>query len=238
MQISKRLQAVSDMVASGSCLADVGTDHGYIPIYLVEEKRIPSAIAMDINRGPLSRARENIERNGLSDQIETRLSDGLDALLPGEADTIVIAGMGGPLAVEILKRGRAVLESCRDLILQPQSEIWTVRRYLDENGWRIRRENMILEEGKYYPMLLASRGNSEALDIVKLFYGPRLLEKRHPVLLDYLKKEREKLREVRGKLSVSGSEKAAERKREIQKLQEINGRALELFQEAQADTRI
>lgn len=238
MQISKRLQAVSDMVASGSCLADVGTDHGYIPIYLVEEKRIPSAIAMDINRGPLSRARENIERNGLSDQIETRLSDGLDALLPGEADTIVIAGMGGPLAVEILKRGRAVLESCRDLILQPQSEIWTVRRYLDENGWRIRRENMILEEGKYYPMLLASRGNSEALDIVKLFYGPRLLEKRHPVLLDYLKKEREKLREVREKLSVSGSEKAAERKREIQKLQEINGRALELFQEAQADTRI
>ena len=149
MQISKRLQAVSDMVASGSCLADVGTDHGYIPIYLVEEKRIPSAIAMDINRGPLSRARENIERNGLSDQIETRLSDGLDALLPGEADTIVIAGMGGPLAVEILKRGRAVLESCRDLIFQPQSEIWTVRRYLDENGWRIRRENMILEEGKY-----------------------------------------------------------------------------------------
>lgn len=238
MQISKRLQAVSDMVASGSCLADVGTDHGYIPIYLVEEKRIPSAIAMDINRGPLSRARENIERNGLSDQIETRLSDGLDALLPGEADTIVIAGMGGPLAVEILKRGRAVLESCRDLILQPQSEIWIVRRYLDENGWRIRRENMILEEGKYYPMLLASRGNSEALDIVKLFYGPRLLEKRHPVLLDYLKKEREKLREVREKLSVSGSEKAAERKREIQKLQEINGRALELFQEAQADTRI
>lgn len=238
MQISKRLQAVSDMVASGSCLADVGTDHGYIPIYLVEEKRIPCAIAMDINRGPLSRARENIERNGLSDQIETRLSDGLDALLPGEADTIVIAGMGGPLAVEILKRGRAVLESCRDLILQPQSEIWTVRRYLDENGWRIRRENMILEEGKYYPMLLASRGNSEALDIVKLFYGPRLLEKRHPVLLDYLKKEREKLREVREKLSVSGSEKAAERKREIQKLQEINGRALELFQEAQADTRI
>ncbi len=238
MQISKRLQAVSDMVASGSCLADVGTDHGYIPIYLVEEKRIPCAIAMDINRGPLSRARENIERNGLSDQIETRLSDGLDALLPGEADTIVIAGMGGPLAVEILKRGRAVLESCRDLILQPQSEIWIVRRYLDENGWRIRRENMILEEGKYYPLLLASRGNSEALDAVRLFYGPRLLEKRHPVLLDYLKKEREKLREVREKLSVSGSEKAAERKREIQKLQEINGRALELFQEAQADTRI
>ena len=77
MQISERLRAVSDMVASGSCLADVGTDHGYIPIYLVSEGRIPKAIAMDINLGPLSRARENIETGGLSGKIETRLSNGL-----------------------------------------------------------------------------------------------------------------------------------------------------------------
>ncbi|HIR12388.1 MAG TPA: SAM-dependent methyltransferase [Candidatus Choladousia intestinavium] len=232
MQISERLRAVSDMVASGSCLADVGTDHGYIPIYLVSEGRIPKAIAMDINLGPLSRARENIETGGLSGKIETRLSNGLDALAPGEADTIIIAGMGGPLAVEILKRGREALKSCRSLILQPQSEIWNVRRYLDENEWRIQEENMILEEGKFYPMLRAGREGSEKLDQVQLFYGPRLLERRHPVLLSYLKKEREKLKEVREKLARSESSRAEDREREIRKLQNINGRALELFQEA------
>ena len=107
--------------------------------------------------------------------------------------------------MEILKRGREALKSCRSLILQPQSEIWNVRRYLDENEWRIQEENMILEEGKFYPMLRAGREGSEKLDQVQLFYGPRLLERRHPVLLSYLKKEREKLKEVREKLARSES---------------------------------
>lgn len=89
MQISKRLEAVAGMVTSGSFLADIGTDHGYIPIYLVEHKRIPKAIAMDVNRGPLEKAKEHILQAGLQDKIETRLSDGLEKLKPDEAESIL-----------------------------------------------------------------------------------------------------------------------------------------------------
>ena len=105
MQISKRLEAVADMVTSGCRIVDVGTDHGYIPIFLTEAGKITHAIAGDVNRGPLQKAVEHISQYGLEEQIETRLSDGLAAVQPGEADSIIIAGMGGPLTVRILKEG-------------------------------------------------------------------------------------------------------------------------------------
>lgn len=143
------------MVSSGFRLADVGTDHAYIPIYLVQNGTVPQAIAMDINRGPLLRAEENIRRYGLEAHIETRLSDGLEKLQAAEADTILIAGMGGLLVVRILENGRDVLKGCRELVLQPQSEIRSVRAWLEETGWKIDREDLIFEEGKYYPMLHA-----------------------------------------------------------------------------------
>ena len=103
MQLSKRLLEVSGLVSYGSRLADVGTDHGYIPIWLTEQGAIRSAVAMDINRGPLLRAQENIRRHRLEEKIKTRLSDGVAELRPGEADSVVIAGMGGSLMVKILK---------------------------------------------------------------------------------------------------------------------------------------
>lgn len=157
MQISRRLQAVSGMVTSGFRLADVGTDHGYIPIELVRSGRVPHAVAMDINRGPLLRAQENIRRYGLEGQIETRLSDGLHALAPGEADSVVIAGMGGLLVVRILQEGSAALEGVRELILQPQSELRSVRLYLEEAGYEIADEDLVCEDGKFYPMMRAVR---------------------------------------------------------------------------------
>ena len=106
MQLSKRLQAVADLVTPGSRLADVGTDHGYVPIWLYEQGIIPSAIAMDLREGPLNRAKENIAVHDLSDGITVRLSDGLEKLLSGEADSIVIAGMGGMLVKKILFPGK------------------------------------------------------------------------------------------------------------------------------------
>lgn len=157
MQISKRLQAVADMVSWGSRLADVGTDHGYVPIFLVLENRIPSAVAMDINQGPLERARLHIRQYGLEKSVETRLSDGLAKLLPGEADSILIAGMGGMLTVRILEGGRKVLQGAKELILQPQSDIREVRLFLKKNGYRIEAENMVEEDGKFYPMMRAVR---------------------------------------------------------------------------------
>ncbi|MCC8138317.1 MAG: class I SAM-dependent methyltransferase [Clostridiales bacterium] len=163
MKLSKRLLAVAAMVTPGSVLADIGTDHAYIPIYLVENNLVPRAFAMDVNRGPLARAAEHIHGHGLDDRIETRLSDGLAALQPGEARSIVIAGMGGALTVRILRSGRRLFREeqgvcAPELILQPQSEVPQVRAYLEEAGFSVVREDMVMEEGKYYPMMKAVPG--------------------------------------------------------------------------------
>ena len=108
MQLSKRLSAVAGLVTRGNRLVDVGCDHGYLPVYLYLNHMIPSAIAMDVRPGPLSRAEEHIAQYGLGEYIETRLSDGLAALGTDEGDTLVIAGMGGPLMERILTEGRTV----------------------------------------------------------------------------------------------------------------------------------
>ena len=137
MQLSKRLRAVADFVTPQGRLADVGTDHAYVPICLMEEKKISGAIAMDIVDGPLQRARENIAAHHLETQIETRKSDGLEALRPGEVDTIVIAGMGGLLICRILEQGREVAATVPEWVLEPQSDTDKVRAYLLEQGYHI-----------------------------------------------------------------------------------------------------
>ena len=120
MQLSERMRRLTCLVTEGNRLADVGTDHGYVPIALVKAGRIPSAVAMDVNRGPLARARAHIRESGLSTYIETRLSDGLAQLEPGEAETVMIAGMGGMLTIRILENGAHCLDTVQELVLQPQ----------------------------------------------------------------------------------------------------------------------
>ena len=153
IRLSKRLTLLSQMVTEGHVLADVGTDHGYIPIYLLKQGKIPRAIAMDIRQGPLLRAREHIEEYDLGGYIETRLSDGVSSLHEGEADTILIAGMGGGIILHILEKGRNVIESAKELILQPQSEMERVREYLFQMGYEITREEILCEDGKFYQMI-------------------------------------------------------------------------------------
>ena len=146
VQISRRLCAIADMVTEGNRLVDVGCDHGYLPVYLKLQGRIPGAIATDVAEGPLSRARAHIEQYGLGSYIETRRCDGLADIGHGEGDTLVIAGMGGPLMERILADGRSVWEDFQEMILQPQSDIPHFRHFLLENGFRITEEEMILEE--------------------------------------------------------------------------------------------
>ena len=153
MQLSLRLSAIADLVTEGNRLVDVGCDHGYLPVYLIQQKKIPSAIAMDVRKGPLSRAQEHIRQYGLEEYIQTRLSDGLEGLKAGEGDTLVIAGMGGPLMERILTDGRSVRNSFSELILQPQSDIPHFRRFIQSEGWEITEEKMVEEDGKFYPMM-------------------------------------------------------------------------------------
>lgn len=216
IQLSMRLSAVADMVTITGILADVGTDHGYIPVFLAGEKRIQRAIAMDVNQGPLKRAQEHIRQYGLEDRISTRLSDGLEALRPGEADSIVIAGMGGALMKRILAQGEEAARTAKELILQPQSEIMEFRRFLWESNYEITEENMVFEDGKYYPMMRVEKGSESPYSEVELLYGRNLLQRRHPVLKSYLEfvvKEKEKVLES---LKASTTERAKERALEVE----------------------
>lgn len=194
IHLSKRLKALANMVTDGNRLADIGTDHGYIPIYLCQTGKIPSALAMDIGKGPLQQAQTHIAEHGLSEQIKTRLSDGMAALQFGEADTILIAGMGGGLVMKILSEGAEKLTGKEELILQPQSEIALVRGFLRVRNFQILNEDMILEDGKYYPMMKVSQ--QKAAEQTKILpqevadaFGPVLLQKRHPVLKEWLERE-------------------------------------------------
>lgn len=205
MELSKRLQTVAAAVTPGHRIADVGTDHGYVPIYLVKNGLCPSACAMDVNKGPLARAEEHIGQEGLSDKIATRLSDGLAGLSPDETDTVVIAGMGGELICRILKNAPEFLKAGMEFILQPQSEWFKVRHLLHDAGYHIAGEWFLKEDGKYYVVikaLPAPAGQRESYtDEFHYAYGACLLREQNPVLLEYLQKEQQKKKSILARMA-------------------------------------
>ncbi len=215
MKLSDRLRQVADMVTPCGVVADVGTDHGYVPIYLIKHNLCKKAIAMDINEGPLERAKGNICREHLVDCIETRLSDGLSELRAGEADTVVIAGMGGELMVRILKDGIYVLNQVSELILSPHSELEMVRRYLIENNYSIADENMLIDEEKYYTIMKVSHGTEEPYSDMEFRYGRRLIHKKDHVLCEYLKQEKNKYNQIAQRLQENATDNAKSRLEEI-----------------------
>ncbi|MCM1541648.1 MAG: class I SAM-dependent methyltransferase [Blautia sp.] len=148
--ISGRMRMLADLVTAGSRVADVGCDHGFLSIYLVQTGKCPGCLAMDVRKGPLSGAEEHIAAYGLTDYIETRLSDGLAAYHMGEAQTLICAGMGGRLMEKIITEGGKKSRSFRELILQPQSEIPEFRIFLRNAGYRITEEDAVCEDGKFY----------------------------------------------------------------------------------------
>lgn len=247
MELSKRLSAVAALVTPGKRIVDIGTDHAYIPIYLIEKKRCLSAVAMDVNAGPLERAGEHIREAGFQKEIELRLSDGLEQLKPGEADCAVIAGMGGGLVMRILSGHPETTCSLQECILQPQSEIAKVRAFLLENGFVFQDEDMVLDDGKYYPMMKvlppeymnvqknpeekkadtremsgsAGKGQAGETDIcgwteTELRYGRILLEKRHPVLKDFLEREYTLQKRILAGIADKNGQKIEKRKQELQ----------------------
>ena len=216
MELSKRLQAVADLVSEGQVVADVGTDHGYIPIYLLETKKCETAIAMDINKGPLLRAKEHIAEHGLTQKIQVKLSDGVEALSVGECDCVVVAGMGGALAVKIMEEGREIFKSLKEFVLQPQSELAKVRQYLWENEYCVIAEDMVLEDGKFYPMMKVKTGLSNPYSQVELHCGRELLAQNHPVLKMFLEKEMQTKKMILKNLESESGEHIENRKKELQ----------------------
>lgn len=239
MQLSKRLQAVADLVTPGNKVADVGCDHAYTAIYLIKNQLSPYVIAMDVNQGPLNKAKENIIRYGIAEsEIDIRKSNGLERLKEGEADTILIAGMGGALINQILLNNREVAYTAKELVLQPQSEISLVRSLLQESGFLITKENMIKEDDKYYVMMRAqTKADSEVLEAYQLrtdeelYYGRILIEARHPVLKEFLIKERSQYIQILKALQPEATENAIKRQRELKEKIKLIENTLNYYEE-------
>lgn len=206
ISLSDRLSMVSSLLGNANVIADVGCDHGYLPIYLLESGAYLSAIAMDVNEGPLRKARENIRLHNLSERIDIRLSDGVSRLTVGEADSISICGMGGNVMMHIFDCGEIVFKSTPVIVIQPQSEYALLRKYLLENGYVFDDEDIVFEDGKYYfawklhydkdvsnksdsyAIATTCDSGNAALDYsdVKFCYSPILYERGDKVYKDYL----------------------------------------------------
>lgn len=221
---------LADMVTRGNRLADVGCDHGFLSIYLVQAGICPGALAMDVREGPLNAARRHVEEAGLAKYIELRCSDGLKKYEAGEADTLVCAGMGGRLMERILTESLEKVRRMGEMILQPQSEIAEFRIFLRKAGFAIVQEDAVFEEGKYYFAMKARSNDSVASAVTseeqRLYdlFGEKLLRGKNPVLLQYLKQREGYLTQLEETLSTAGSEKAVLRLREVRReLSEIEG---------------
>ena len=239
-RLSRRLLTVAGMMPKCVCVCDVGTDHGYLPIYLINEGVCDIAYALDVRKGPLSRAISHVQEAGLSDRITLMLSDGLDALmdekkgnLPDRTlpDVIVMAGMGGPLMEDILTRGSTIARSAKKLVLSPQSHVPEFRGFLYDEGYHIADERMVYEDGKYYFILLvepdtsnnkSKSENAAAPTAAELRYGAPLIKRRDPILWDYLDAELLRLKKVEAQLNQSGvTDRLSEIEEEISIIEKI-----------------
>ncbi len=221
--LSKRMQSVADRISHGLRLADVGCDHGYLSIWLCQTDKIPSAIAMDVNKGPLLRAEQNVALYGLEDRISFRLSDGLMELSPGEVDSVAIAGMGGMLTIRILDAREDILAGIKELVLEPQSDVEGVRRYLLQKGFVITDEDFVFEDGKFYPIIRAvhkedaseAAGSESVEEELQMKFGGILLQNRQPVLKEYLEKTLTQTEELIRRLEKKPTEKGLARAEEL-----------------------
>ncbi len=236
MQLSKRLKTVAELVTPGNRVADVGCDHAYTSIYLAKHKISSYIIAMDINQGPLDRAEENIIKYQCEELIEVRKSDGLRKLMPNEADTIIIAGMGGGLTSQILSECMEIVKATKELILQPQSEIFKVRQLLTDYNFIIINENMIKDEGKYYVIIkavpLEDVDNVASYQLIRkehFYYGRLLLEQKNKILEEYLLWDLKICDEILKTLADGKSDSSLLRKNEIQERIDLNRAGLAYY---------
>lgn len=218
MEISNRLQTIANCVPIGTnVVVDIGTDHGYIPIYLIKNKTANKCIACDINPMPLSNAKKNITHYKMETQIETRLSNGLSKIKIGEPDAVIIAGMGGMLIIDILKENTEVVKAIGLLILQPQLDIIEVRKYIHSIEFTITDEQMVYDEGKYYTVITSKPGRENMYSELDYMFGKKLIEKKDLVLKEFLQNKLKNLEVLRNNISKVETINSIKRLGEIKK---------------------
>lgn len=199
LPISKRLLCCASMVQSGSRVADIGTDHGYLGIYLLQSGAARHVIACDLRKDPLENARRNAKLFGVDGEMELRLSDGLEKILPDEVDTVVMAGMGGDLIQKILSQCPWRRREGLQFILQPQSAGNVLRRWLCEDGFEIQREEPVQDGHFLYTVMELRQGEPSPLTPGTEYASPALLASKSPLVGTYLARVENALQEtVRG----------------------------------------
>ena len=215
LQLQPRLRLLADMVPQGGRLADIGTDHGYLPVWLLQRGRIEGAIAADIGAEPLAHARRTAAEYGVGN-IEFRLCDGLSGIAPEEADSVVIAGMGGETIIVILSAAPWTKDGQHTLLLQPMTKVADLRRWLSVNGYCFTEERLVRDKNYLYPVLCVKGGAWGDLTELQALTGVLLAE--DPLYGEYLAQHEERLRRAAEGLRRSGREDAARRAGELERL--------------------
>ena len=215
LELTPRLQAVASFVPAGARLADVGTDHAYLPTALILEGKIPSGIAADLREGPLNRARMTAAEYGVEDKLSFRLCDGLRAIVPNEVDAVAIAGMGGETISSILEAAPWVIERKIPLILQPMSSMSDLRLWLAEHGYTIREERLAREGDTIYTALLVGAGTMPGLTAAELCAGKNTND---PLRGAWLEHWLERTRRALSGMAQARSESVAVRRAELEQV--------------------
>lgn len=185
-ELSPRLRSVADLVPPNARLADVGTDHAYLPVWLILQGRLDRAIAADLREGPLERARQTAERYGVADRLSFRLCDGLTGISPEEADTIVIAGMGGETIAGILAAAPWTGKDSRRLLLQPMTAHAELRTWLNGHGFSIEQETLVCEDKTLYSTFLVVPGQEASFTPAEAWAGRQTAGTYDPLRGQYL----------------------------------------------------
>ena len=222
MELSKRLNLIANYIDKCETLVDVGTDHGYIPIYSVSKNICQKSIATDINKDPLDKAKLNSIFEGVDENVEVRLGGGLNPVNKGEAQGLVIAGMGGNLIRDILEADKEKAKSFEFIILQPAQNPEVLREYLYTNGYEIIEEDLCIDEEKYYELFKVRVKDGEVTELDKIYYeiSPKLLRDKHPVMKEYINSKIEKYNKILNFID-DDTESAIERKKELKEKVDI-----------------
>lgn len=212
--LTPRLRIVADYVKKDSIVGDIGSDHGYLVVDLIQRGIIKKAIASDLNQGPVDNAKRNIYKYGLEEDIKVRLGGGLTPYKAGEIDTAIICGMGGILIADILEESKRLWDSIEHFILQPMNYQDYLRAYLQKNGFKLIDESIVREGEKFYQVFSYTRGEMDEFKPLELIYGKNMLKDTEDSKA-FIKKEVKKINIIKKNLKNSDSEASKERVNEL-----------------------
>ncbi|CCL33630.1 SAM-dependent methyltransferase [Clostridioides difficile] len=227
MKLTDRLLKIASLVSDGKKIADIGTDHGYIPVYLLKEGKVPFAVLADVNKGPLDNAHKEVIQNNLLDKVDLRLGSGIEILEIGEVEEVIIAGMGGILISELLEAKKEVAHNVEKLILQPMQAQEELRYYLLNNGYEILKEVLVREDFRIYEIIVAKYTGKNTIIEDEIYYevGIKLLENKDSLFNDFIEKKIKTYSSIVNKLEGKNGEAIDKKRKEsevaIKKLENL-----------------